>query len=194
MLATLLPTAFFAALDRGASATSTSGTEAVAAIVSDATRDQILRISRGIAVILLVMYVPLPFTPLPHFPTMPPATPDRRALPRSYVASRIYMHNPPGEGNALVVPHDAPHALKEHEEELREEVPLTNPWAMMIVLVLTIGVMAATAEFVGVCFAVCFVGVTVRADGATDRVARGEHRGRARGERHPRRVRIPRPL
>ena len=57
MLATLLPTAFFAALDRGADSIAQAGTEAVSSIVNDTTRDHILRISRGIAVILLVMCV-----------------------------------------------------------------------------------------------------------------------------------------
>ena len=58
------------------------------------------------------------------------------------------MHNPPGEGNALTVAHDAPDVLKHEEKHLTEEEPLTNPWLMMIVLVVTIGIMAATAEFV----------------------------------------------
>ena len=58
------------------------------------------------------------------------------------------MHNPPGEGNALTVPHDAPDVLKHEEKHLNEEEPLTNPWLLMIVLVVTIGIMAATAEFV----------------------------------------------
>ncbi len=58
VLATLLPTAFFAALDRGAAATGTvaeAGAEVVSTLVNDHTRSQILRISRGIAIILLVM-------------------------------------------------------------------------------------------------------------------------------------------
>ena len=58
------------------------------------------------------------------------------------------MHNPPGEGNALTIPHDAPAALKHEEEHLREEDPLANPWACIILLVATIAIMAATAEFV----------------------------------------------
>ncbi|KAH9913962.1 uncharacterized protein BXZ73DRAFT_106748 [Epithele typhae] len=119
VLATLLPTAFFAALDRGATQTTSSGAEAVSAIVTDATRDQILRMSRGIAIMLLVIYI----------------------------ASRFYLHNPPGEGNALTVLHDAPQALKHEEAHLKEEEALTNPWACLILLAFTIAIMAATAEF-----------------------------------------------
>ncbi|RPD56827.1 hypothetical protein L226DRAFT_469043 [Lentinus tigrinus ALCF2SS1-7] len=122
VLATLLPTAFFAALDRGAAATGATaeaGAETAFTLVSDSTRAEILHISRGLAVILLVIYV----------------------------ASRIYLHNPPGENNALTVPQDAPDAIKHHENELLEEEPLTNPWACMIILVITVAIMAVTAEF-----------------------------------------------
>lgn len=59
VLATLLPTAFFAALDRGTNApgtTTEAAAEAAFTLVSDETRAQILHISRGLAVILLVMY------------------------------------------------------------------------------------------------------------------------------------------
>ena len=58
------------------------------------------------------------------------------------------MHNPPGENNALTVAHDAPDAIKHHEDELLEEEPLTNPWACMIVLIITVAIMSVTAEFV----------------------------------------------
>ena len=57
VLATLLPTAFFAALDRGVSAATAEAAEAVSAVVNDTTRGQILRMSRGMAVMLLVVYV-----------------------------------------------------------------------------------------------------------------------------------------
>ena len=58
------------------------------------------------------------------------------------------MHNPPGDNNALTVPHDAPEELKHEEKHLREEEPLTNPWACMILLVVTVAIMAVTAEMV----------------------------------------------
>ncbi|TBU27140.1 hypothetical protein BD309DRAFT_872768 [Dichomitus squalens] len=118
VLATLLPTAFFAALDRGANSVAQGATDVSTALVNDNIRDEILRISRGISVALLVVYV----------------------------ASRIYMHNPPGENNALTVPHDAPPELKHAEQHLREEEPLTNPWACIILLLVTVAVMSVTAE------------------------------------------------
>ncbi|KAI0631672.1 hypothetical protein C8Q77DRAFT_1128220 [Trametes polyzona] len=119
VLATLLPTAFFAALDRGANAVTSAGSEVGSPLVNDATRSEILRMSRGIAVMLLVVYI----------------------------ASRVYLHNPPGENNALTVPHDAPEALHHEEKHLLEEEPLVNPWACMILLTVTVALMAVTAEF-----------------------------------------------
>lgn len=49
----LLPAAFFAALDRGAAADLTPG--AAGSVVNDITRHNILQISRGLAVILLLV-------------------------------------------------------------------------------------------------------------------------------------------
>ena len=66
----------------------------------------------------------------------------------SYVASRIYLHNPPGENNALTVPHDAPEELKHAEQHLREEEPLTNSWACMILLLVAVAILSVTAEMV----------------------------------------------
>ena len=60
----------------------------------------------------------------------------------------MYLHNPPGKDNALSVPHDAPEELKEHEQRLREEEPLTNPWACMIMLLIIVALLANTAEWV----------------------------------------------
>ncbi|KAI8976412.1 hypothetical protein BD414DRAFT_423311 [Trametes punicea] len=119
VLATLLPTAFFAALDRGASAVVAAGSETGSPLVNDATRAQILRMSRGIAIMLLAVYV----------------------------ASRIYLHNPPGENNALTVPHDAPVEIHLEEKHLLEEEPRVNSWACMILLIVTVALMAVTAEF-----------------------------------------------
>ena len=64
------------------------------------------------------------------------------------------MHNPPGDNNALKVPHDAPEGIKHEEKHLREEEPLTNPWACMILLGITVAIMAVTAEMV--CPSPCF--------------------------------------
>ena len=61
VLAIAVPTAFYAALDRG---TVISGSDAASGLpgafvplVSDGVRRDILRMSRGISVVLLVMYV-----------------------------------------------------------------------------------------------------------------------------------------
>ena len=51
-MATLLPTAFFASLDRG---TGSQLEEGGVSLVSDFTRGEILKISRGIAIILIVL-------------------------------------------------------------------------------------------------------------------------------------------
>nr|AVR29894.1 putative calcium-hydrogen exchanger 2 [Ganoderma lucidum] len=118
VLAMLLPTAFFAALDRGATTAAESGAAVSTELVNDNIRSEILTISRGIAIILLIVYI----------------------------CSRIYMHNPPGDNNALKVPHDAPEELKHEEKHLREEEPLANPWACMILLGITVAIMAITAE------------------------------------------------
>ena len=97
----------------------------------------------------------------------------------SYIASRIYLHNPPGENNALTVPHDAPVEIHHEEKHLLEEEPLVNPWACMILLVITVGLMAGTAEFVS---------IPPRPDeesASQPRAASGEHRRSARKERYP---------
>ena len=58
VLAILLPTAFFAALDRGAqSVVAAGGAEVSSTLVNDATRSEILHISRGLCIMLLVVCV-----------------------------------------------------------------------------------------------------------------------------------------
>lgn len=51
----MLPTAFFAALDRGANAVTAAGSETGSSFVNDVTRGEILKMSRGIAIMLLVV-------------------------------------------------------------------------------------------------------------------------------------------
>lgn len=89
-------------------------------LLTDHTRDQILRMSRGLAVVLLVVYV----------------------------GSRIFLHNPPGEDNALKVAPNAPLKIKEEEKHLRTVDPEINPWACIVLLLITVAIMAVTAEFV----------------------------------------------
>jgi Ca2+:H+ antiporter len=61
------------------------------------------------------------------------------------IASRIYLHNPPGENNALK-PVGAPSALKDEEHHLATAKPEVNVWAALLVLAVTITLMAVTAE------------------------------------------------
>lgn len=68
--------------------------------------------------------------------------------PISYVMSRVFLHNPPGEDNALKVAPNAPLQLKQEEQHLAHAEPDINPWACILLLVVTVGIMAATAEFV----------------------------------------------
>ncbi|KII95922.1 hypothetical protein PLICRDRAFT_99140 [Plicaturopsis crispa FD-325 SS-3] len=120
VLTLLLPAAFFAALDRGVLAIPEAGSTAAAqSVVNDTVRGQFLQISRGLSIILLIVYV----------------------------GSRIYLHNPPGEDNALRPHPDAPIEIKHEEAHLKHADPEINPWACMLLLVLTVGLMAPTAEW-----------------------------------------------
>jgi len=67
----------------------------------------------------------------------------------SYVCSRFYLHDPPGEDN-LFMPHpDIPPEALRKERELAEAKPEVNPWACIILLAITVGLLGVTAEFVG---------------------------------------------
>ena len=135
----LLPTAWFAALDRGAQSVTSAGTlDYSGNLLTDHTRQHLLRMSRGIAVILLLVYVALTFIAF-HI--------SAHGIIR-YVASRIFVHDPPGKDNALQLAPDAPEELKAEEQELHEAQPLTNVWACMLMLAVTVALMATTAEFV----------------------------------------------
>jgi hypothetical protein len=68
----------------------------------------------------------------------------------SYVCSRIYLHHPPGEDNTdAFMPHpEIPAEALRKEQELAVAKPDVNPWACIMVLVVTVGLMGVTAEFV----------------------------------------------
>ena len=66
---------------------------------------------------------------------------------RSYICSRIFLHNPPGEDNALTLHPGAPEALKAMERNLAEEDPEASSWVCLGAIAITIALMAATAEF-----------------------------------------------
>jgi len=114
VLALTIPAAFFAAID------SPNNTGSVGATgPTDKLRDDFLRISRGFAVILLVIYV----------------------------GSRFYLHDPPGADNAFSPHPDLPPEVVRREKELDEAEPEVNPWACLILLVVTVALMAVTAVF-----------------------------------------------
>ena len=54
-----MPAAFFAALDQGLT-TNADGSESGGGVVDDALRADFLRLSRGFAIVLLVVYAPVP--------------------------------------------------------------------------------------------------------------------------------------
>lgn len=67
----------------------------------------------------------------------------------SYVCSRIYLHDPPGDEFDAFMPHpEIPAEALRKEQELAEAEPDVNPWACLILLVITVGLMGVTAEFV----------------------------------------------
>ncbi|KAJ3712667.1 hypothetical protein C8R42DRAFT_594345 [Lentinula raphanica] len=86
---------------------------------TNALQVKILMISRGLAVIL-------------HY---------------LYILSRIFLHNPPGNDNSFRALPDAPAAIVQQERDLLEKEPEINPWVCMILLVLTIGLIAPTTQF-----------------------------------------------
>ncbi|GJJ14263.1 hypothetical protein Clacol_008527 [Clathrus columnatus] len=112
LFALLIPTAFFAAINPGFDSSLES------TFISSELKDKFLRFSRGLAVILLLVYL----------------------------CSRFFIFDPPGGGNGLVTP-DAPAALREKERELAHEKPEVNPWFCMAFLIITVAIMATTAEF-----------------------------------------------
>ncbi|KAH8980642.1 hypothetical protein EDB86DRAFT_3087748 [Lactarius hatsudake] len=114
VLALTIPAAFFAATDTN----NNNGSENATAI-TDKVRDDFLRISRGFAVILLVIYV----------------------------GSRFYLHDPPGANNAFTPRPHIPEEVLRREKELGEAEPEVNPWACLILLAITVALMGVTAVF-----------------------------------------------
>ncbi|THH13160.1 hypothetical protein EW146_g7031 [Bondarzewia mesenterica] len=117
VLALVIPAAFFAALDPGVSIN--AGGESTGGIIDDTLRGDFLRFSRGFAIILLFVYL----------------------------CSRFYLHDPPGEDNAIRPPSNAPKEAIEREMELANAEPEVNPWACIILLTVTVAIMAVMAEF-----------------------------------------------
>ncbi|KAG8960995.1 hypothetical protein FRC00_013625 [Tulasnella sp. 408] len=118
-----------------------TGSEAV----SDETRGVLLQISRGMAVIMLIMCVGVELL-LPAFFRM---TFLPTGIRFSYIASRFYLHNPPGDKPSKRA---ALAALspKEREDLLEHSKPLVNPGVCVAFLVTTAMVMTLTIEWVRV--------------------------------------------
>jgi Ca2+:H+ antiporter len=68
-----------------------------------------------------------------------------------YIFSRFFLHNPPGEENVFLTHPNAPEALAREEHELLEGEPEVNQYVCIAVLIFSIGIMAATAEWVSQC-------------------------------------------
>ncbi|TFK43268.1 hypothetical protein BDQ12DRAFT_674681 [Crucibulum laeve] len=115
VLSLLIPAAFFAALDRGI----TPGAQVAEGIVNEEMRHTFLVMSRGLALILLMIYI----------------------------CSRIFLHNPPGDGNALRPDAGAPAAVKHEEAHLEDTDPEVNQWVCIVMILICIGLMGATAEW-----------------------------------------------
>ncbi|KAL4082004.1 hypothetical protein V8B97DRAFT_1913879 [Scleroderma yunnanense] len=121
VLALLLPAAFYAAIDGTSSIPSVTNSNSTSTGTEslDVVKGHFLNISHGLAVILLLMYV----------------------------ASRIYFHNPPGEGHNMLTHPEAPAELKDAEEKLAQMDPEINQWVCIAFLCVNVGIMAATAEW-----------------------------------------------
>ena len=72
---------------------------------------------------------------------------DRVFLGSSYIGSRIFLHNPPGDDNALQLPTNVYQALHEREHEIENEQPKMGPIVCVITIAISIALMAVTAEF-----------------------------------------------
>jgi Ca2+:H+ antiporter len=117
VLAILIPAAFYSAIS---TQFAPAGWEKMT-VVTDKVRGEIMKFSRGLAILLLVVYI----------------------------CSRVYLHNPPGEDDPLNLAEapNAPEALKLEVEHLRTRDPDVNQYVCIVMLVITIGLMAATAEW-----------------------------------------------
>jgi Ca2+:H+ antiporter len=116
VLALLLPAAFFSGIT---STNAPETAEGITTVFTDGTKRTLLEISRGIANILLVVYL----------------------------ASRIYLHNPPGENNILALHPLAPQEFKEQEHHLSQAEPDVNQYVCIVMLLVVLCLTGLTAEF-----------------------------------------------
>ncbi|KAJ7591406.1 hypothetical protein C8J56DRAFT_783107 [Mycena floridula] len=111
----LLPVSFFAALDRGIP---TDATGAVNNVVSDHMRGELLKISRGMSILLIGVYV----------------------------CSRFFIHNPIGHEHGLHERNDAPEELRKHIAHMAQEEPKMNIWVCILAMVVGVALLAVSAE------------------------------------------------
>ncbi|RXW25848.1 hypothetical protein EST38_g60 [Candolleomyces aberdarensis] len=137
VLSLMLPAAFFAALRGNFDPHGTA--EANSEIINDLLRGNILKMSRGVAILLLIMQV-ISASPSLYYSA------DQNYS--SYICSRIYLHNPPGEENhTLHLLATTPEGMKERERQLSLVEPSANQYVVLAMLVIVISIMAATAEW-----------------------------------------------
>jgi hypothetical protein len=127
VLALLLPTAFFSSIGSNVPTQS---------LITDELRLNFVKMSRGLAVLLLVVYVVFYKSYLPPliFHVL------------RYIASRIYLHNPPGEMADTALPE----ALRKKEKHLQTHRPEVNVWSCMLVSFAVIAAMTVTAWMVSI--------------------------------------------
>lgn len=94
-----------------------ASTQRTEAAITDSLRGNILDISRALSVLLIV----------------------------TYIGTRIYLHNPPGE-DSLDHLSNAPKAFKDEVAKVEHEEPIVNPWVCIITLVIAVILLAFTAE------------------------------------------------
>jgi Ca2+:H+ antiporter len=58
------------------------------------------------------------------------------------------LHNPPGDGNALKPLPGSTQEEKREEVVTEVELPKTNPWVCLFFMVITVAIMAFTAQWV----------------------------------------------
>ncbi|KAI0641763.1 hypothetical protein C8Q79DRAFT_292569 [Trametes meyenii] len=139
VLAIMLPTAFFAALDRGNDtvAASASEHEPFSPLVSDVVRDDLLRMSRGISVMLLLIYVS---SRVYRHISWPPRFPWTKTQPGTASADEM------SATDSHIHQHRDDEEFEDGELDNLNE-PLLHPVVYTALIMVSIAVMAVTAEF-----------------------------------------------
>ncbi|KAH9930531.1 uncharacterized protein BXZ73DRAFT_90330 [Epithele typhae] len=141
VLSMLVPTALFAALDRGSSNSGQSDSNsglppAFVPLVSDTVRRDILSMSRGISVVLIVAYI---VSRIYHHGVLP-STRTRKLAPPARRPSTLTFSQSPARPAASRANTSEPLLAS------KTTMPV-HPWASFILLVVAVALMAPTAEF-----------------------------------------------